>query len=597
MSDNLYVYEDTCKVYIVKNGKEAVLIDFGSGDVLAELPGIGVERVAAVLMTHHHRDQGQGLQLAADAGIPILVPHTEQDLFHSISEHWQARELVNDYNMRQDRFSLLDSVPVYATLKDYSVRECAGREFRILPTPGHTTGSITILAEIDGRRTAFTGDLIAGPGKVWNMAATQWSYNGAEGVAASIPSLLDLKEQQPDVLLPSHGQPMERPEEAIDLLIDRFRELLRHRGQNPRLFELHERPYERLLPHLLKSRASISNYYVVLSKSGKALFIDFGYDFLTGIAAGADRASRRPWLHNIGRLKRDYGVRSVDAVLLTHYHDDHVAGCNLLRDNEGAEVWAAENFADILEHPDRYDLPCLWYDPVAVDRVLPLERTISWEEYEFTLYEQAGHTLYAVAVAFEADGTRVLAVGDQHQGEDVTQWNYVYRNRFRSGDYAASAALYAKLRPELILTGHSEPLRVQPGYFERLAERGRVLEELHRRLLPEETAGFGAEGTGVRITPYQIRAAAGSTITVDIEVRNPSPEEEEITVRLTAPAAWNILDGVHTVRLAGGAAATLRSRIDIPEGENARRARIAADLTAGTRRFGQLAEALVTVYG
>src|SRR5690606_13431397 len=209
-------------------------------------------------------------------------------------------------------------------------------EFYVLPTPGHTTGSLSLLAEIDGRRTAFTGDLIAAPGKVWSLAATQWSYNGAEGVAASVPSLADLKAGGPGVLLPSHGLPIVSPTPAIDLLVERLGELLRQRGQNPRLFELMERPYVPLTPHLLRNRTSNANSHVLLSRSGKALIFDFGYDFVTGIAAGADRASRRPWLYTLRALKRDFGVSRIDAVVPTHYHDDHVAGFNLLREAEGA---------------------------------------------------------------------------------------------------------------------------------------------------------------------------------------------------------------------------------------------------------------------
>src|SRR5439155_10321144 len=109
------------------------------------------------------------------------------------------------------------------------------------------------------------------------------------------------------------------------------------------------------------------------------------------------------------------------------------------------------------EHPSTYDLPCLWYDPIPVDRVLPLNRAIQWEEYTLTLYEQPGHTLYAVAIAFEVDGKRVLAIGDQYQGPGGYQWNYVYENRFQMGDYRRSAELYKQINPDVILSGHSEP--------------------------------------------------------------------------------------------------------------------------------------------
>ena len=143
--DQLHLFRDTCNVYILCSGREAVLVDFGSGDVLDHLAEIGVEHVTDVLMTHHHRDQGQGLLRAVQAGIRIWVPHTEQDLFHSVDAHWQAREVYNNYNVRQDRFSLLEPVPVAGTLEDYQVQQFGDHAITILPTPGHTTGSISLL--------------------------------------------------------------------------------------------------------------------------------------------------------------------------------------------------------------------------------------------------------------------------------------------------------------------------------------------------------------------------------------------------------------------------------------------------------------------
>ena len=414
LSDNLCCLADTCNVYLLRSGNEATLIDFGDGAILDHLGVLGVERVSDVLMTHHHRDQGQGLPRAVRAGIPIRVPHAEQDLFHDVDAHWQAREVYNSYNSRQDRFSLLHSVPVAGTLRDYSVRRCGDFSLTVLPTPGHTTGSISLLTDVDGRRVAFTGDLIAAPGKVWSMAATQWTYNGGEGVAATLASLLDLKERQPDVLLPSHGQPITDAAAAIDLLAERLRELLRVRGHDTLFSARRDKPYLPITPHLLRNQTSTANSYVLLSESGKALIIDYGYDFDTGMAPGFDRASRRPWLYTIARLKADFGVSAITAAVPTHYHDDHVAGLNLLRDVEGTQVWAAANFAAILERPSVYDLPCLWYDPIAVDRVLPLGEPVTWEDYTLTLYPLPGHTLYAVAISFVVDGKRVLATGDQY---------------------------------------------------------------------------------------------------------------------------------------------------------------------------------------
>jgi glyoxylase-like metal-dependent hydrolase (beta-lactamase superfamily II) len=603
IADQLFLFRDTCNVYILRSGREAILVDFGSGDVLDHLADIGVERVTDVLMTHHHRDQAQGLPRAAQTGIRIWVPHTEQDLFHSVDTHWQAREIYNNYNVRQDRFSLLESVPVAGTLQDYETHLFDEHSMTVIPTPGHTTGSISLLVESNRRRILFSGDLIYAPSKVVSLSATQWTYNGAEGVAASIASLLDLQDRQIDLLLPSHGDPIDELGAAIAPLIERYWELLQRRKQNPRLFQLRERPYQPVLPtgegvneggtpHLLIHRASMANMYVLLSESGKALFIDFGYDFVTGIAAGSDRASRRPWLYTLPALKAQFGVQKIDVVLPTHYHDDHVAGCNLLRRVEGTQVWAAENFADILEHPSRYDLPCLWYDPIPVDRCLPLGQPVPWEEYTLTLHPLPGHTHYAVAVEFEVDGLHVLATGDQYQGDDGLAWNYVYQNRYAIGDYVATAKLYQRLQPDLILSGHWQPLRVTPAYLQTITEDAEALDRLHRELLPD-TPDLGAEGFLARISPYQVTAVGGDIISFEVEIRNPFPRPEEAIIRMIAPQGWEVEPAEQTLQL--NEVHQPSFKIIPPSGLAVRRARIAVDITIAGQRFGQQAEALVTV--
>lgn len=598
LSENLFRHEDSCVVYLVKDGSDAVLIDFGLGSVLDHLAEAGVARVTDVLMTHHHIDQAQGLERAVAAGIRIWVPHVEQDLFHSVQEHWQARGLDNDYNTREDRYSLLDDVPVHDTLRDYDLLRLGALEFQVVPTPGHTTGSISLLGNVDGREVAFTGDLIYAPGKLWSLASTQWSYNGAEGVAASVASLLDLRDRAPQTLLPSHGEPMSEPARAIDLLVSRLRRLLRERGQNPRLLELRKAPYEPLTHHLLRNRSAMAYHYVLLSESGKALFIDFGYDFLTGLAAGSDRASRRPWLYTLPALKRDFGVEAIDVVVPTHYHDDHVAGLNLLRRVEGAEVWAADLFADVLERPSDHDLPCLWYDPITVDRRLPLETPIAWEEYEFTLHHLPGHTHFAVAIDFRVDGKRVVAIGDQYQGGEAAQWNYVYKNGFGSDDYVKSAALLARLRPDLILTGHWDPHWPTDAYFEGLERNGRMLDRLHRLVLPaqrQSSGAFGAGGSQAQVRPYRSSLARGGQRTLEVLVRNDSNCEERVVVDLRAPAGFTVEPESDSRLVPARGSMVLNFNVTATAAEPGRRYRFAADMTVGDRRHGQAAEALISI--
>src|SRR6185312_6272464 len=98
---NVDLVRDTCNVYAIRSGRDAVLIDFGSGLVLDRLDELGVDRVTDVLVTHHHRDQVQGLARAAAAGARIWVPPVEQELVGDVERHWLRRRVENDYDLRQ----------------------------------------------------------------------------------------------------------------------------------------------------------------------------------------------------------------------------------------------------------------------------------------------------------------------------------------------------------------------------------------------------------------------------------------------------------------------------------------------------------------
>jgi glyoxylase-like metal-dependent hydrolase (beta-lactamase superfamily II) len=585
---------DTCNVWVVRAGRDGICIDFGSGRVLDRLDELGLDSVTDVLVTHHHRDGVEGLARAAEAGARIWVPPVEQDLFAHATERWGCRRVENDYDLLQDRFSLLESVPVAGLVSEYRTREYGGIDVFTLPTPGHTPGSVTYLVDVEGRTTAFTGDLLYAAGQVWSLAATQWTYSGVEGQAATILSLGVLARHAPDVLLPAHGDPIEDPLPALAETQRRLGEVMELRRAESERWDLDgwlAEPWAALSPHLLRNRTSFATSYALLSDSGSALLVDWGYDLWTGMPSGGERATCRPLLGSIDSLRRDHGVERIDAVVTTHFHDDHVAGINLLRDVEGTEVWSPENVAPILENPALYDLPCLWYDPVPVDRVLRFDEPITWHEYGLRVHPLPGHTRYAAAIEFEVDGRRVLAVGDQqtHQQGGPATLNYQYRNRFAVDDFVHSAELYARLRPDLLLTGHWGAHELPDGRLEQLQEDGRRLADLHRELLPLD----GPEGFTARVSPYRATVRAGEGLGLSVELHNPFGRAETAKVRLVLPEGWRCEPEFVEIALAprGDAPAVFRIEAAGP----ARRVPVAADVTIGETAFGQQAEALVTV--
>jgi len=516
----------------------------------------------------------------------IWVPPLEERLIAGVDRHWQERQIDRDYNLSDDRFSLREPVPVTGAVAENRTMEVGGFDVFTLPTPGHTIGSVSYLVTVGGRLCAFTGDLVYGDGQLWSLAATQWTYSGVEGQASTLESAYVLGESRPDVLLPSHGPVIDDAERALVTLQERLVELIDLRLGSPSgIRERLASPFEEITPHLLRNRMSFANSHVLLSDANAALIIDFGYDTAPW---------QRPLLWSLDALSERYGVQSVDAVVTTHYHDDHVAGLNLLRAAKGTEVWSPANVAPVLEEPHRYDLPCLWPEPIPVDRVLELGTPFTWREHELTAHAFPGHTLYAAAIAFEVDGKRVVATGDQYAFEDDGRRlaNYQYRNRFRRGDYATTARVLADLRPDLVISGHWLPRAVDRDAVAALAPIGERVRNLHDALLPDE--GFGEEGFGARIAPYRCTVEPGGAVELDVTVRNPFARAERAHVQLALPTGFTGDPAAADVELSPHGEANVRFVVRASS-ERVRRARVAADLTIGDACFGEQAEALIDV--
>src|SRR5436189_600510 len=160
LSENLYWLEDTCNVYLVRDGSHALLIDFGSGKILDYLPHLEISQVDWILHTHHHRDQCQGDYKAVGRSIPIAVPAHERHLFADAENFWRNRRVFHLYYVRNDFNTITENIPASRALADYSTLRWGTTDFFVLPTPGHTLGAVTLVAAIDGRKVAFSGDLM-----------------------------------------------------------------------------------------------------------------------------------------------------------------------------------------------------------------------------------------------------------------------------------------------------------------------------------------------------------------------------------------------------------------------------------------------------
>ena len=274
----------------------------------------------------------------------------------------------------------------------------------------------------------FSGEAIHSPGRMARVAPLQYDYNDLGGAVNAHLSAGALRRLGADALLPSLGAPiLDGADAALAALQASLRKLCALRPlERDLITAADDDRLQRVTDHVWVEPHSEAASWFVLSDSGKALVIDYGYrggfglNTPPGVAKNWQwpsypmRSRRRVLLHGVEALRRELGIDRIDVVLLSHFHDDHVSGVPLLRRLFGTECWVPENFADLLTHPEAHRFPCDWPEPLTIDRRLPLDRTFTWEEYTFRLAPMSGHTRFSAAICFEADGKRFVHTGDQH---------------------------------------------------------------------------------------------------------------------------------------------------------------------------------------
>ena len=599
LSPGLYWYRDTCNVYLLVRGERGLLIDFGSGGILEHLDEAGVREVDGVLHTHHHRDQCQGDHLLVDRGIPIAVPEREAHLFAETDAFWRLKRIYDNYDVSSVGFTLARSVPVARTLRDYETVAWRGLDVRVLPTPGHTKGSVTFVADVDGVRTAFPGDLIAEPGHVPTIHDLQWQYGLPDAVGAALHSVTLLASLPLQRLCPSHGCPTADAPAALRSLERPLRELygLQAEMRRNRVWPVWphsvDQPKAHVLPHLWANPHSVANCYALLADDGRALLLDYGFPSWDHMAA-----DMRFVEHSLDELRAVAGLRAVEAVIPSHYHDDHLAGVPWLQATQGTQAWIFENFAEMVANPAGYNVPCLLPHPIRVDRTLPDRGSVAWDRWRFDVFHMPGHTWWALGLFAEIDGTRVAFTGDNLLAGTLSPLRAaapVYRNRMLVDSIAVGVRRLMEFEPELLLTGHTGALRVERKTLEDFHTWARQLEGVFRRLVPVPAeVNFALDPSFAVLYPYRNPVAPGAVVDLELRVTNHGARETEARASLVVPPGWDAVPAFATLTIAGGEMGVLRFSVPVPPLAAGRHV-LCADLTLGDRRFGQVTEALVDV--
>lgn len=614
LSEHLYVHHGHVNTGILCDGDHALLIDPSGTTFQTTLAELGITNAERMLFTHHHRDNAPGFPIAEN--VHVGVPAKEAPWFAEVETFWNDPQYRwHLYNYHPHNLMLADAIRVADTYTEGAQITWGSAVLTVLETPGHTDGSVTYLIDVDGKRFAFTGDLIYDEGKLWELYSLQKGqqtsdYHGFLGARDELKESLEkVRQASPTALIPTHGVVMNDPDKAIDTLLDRLAycydkyvsiSALRH--YFPQLFAEFEghpghmpiregKPPPEFLRHF-------GTTWIIISENDEAFVMDCGSPNI---------------IKQIQQLQADGEVSKVTQFWVTHYHDDHVNAIPEFQETFPCETIADSVVAAVITNPIGFRLPCISPSVTRVDRITQDGDSWQWNEFTMTAYYFPGQTYYHGGLLVEGYGIRMFFAGDSFTMAGIDDYCSGNRNLLGADvGYEKCLRLIQELKPTHIFNCHVDPAFDFTDdeiacMLDTLAER----EKCYTALFPWDHANYGMDEHWVRCYPYEQEVAPGGTAQLRVEVTNHSYEPRTATAQPILPASWGMETAPSETTLPPRTTGGFDFSIPIPVGvfllgyfprlpnscTASGRVVIPVDITYNGRPLGQFREAIFVLTG
>ncbi|MCL4180379.1 MAG: MBL fold metallo-hydrolase [Verrucomicrobia bacterium] len=609
LAPDVYVWTDTCNVHVIRDGDAALLIDLGDGSVLDHLESIGVRRVEWVLFTHHHREQCQGAARLAGTGAKVAAPEVERPLFERPADFRRMEVRLGDaFTIHGASYVRppVQAVPLDRTFGTHDTFAWRGRVFRCVATPGNSPGGMTYLLEQGDRRLAFSGDVMLDGAKMHTWFDTEWDYGFGAGIRALRDSVARLTELKPTLLLPAHGPVVRNPAE----------QLRQYEVKLATLERLYLRGYDveggaaayqdkvstptvvsnvwQVTPSVFKFKRPnfFGNFGLILAPNGRALVVDcglLGEELLDNALDG---------------MRAHFGLKAIDAIIVTHMHGDHFLEAPHLREKWGAPIWALENMVDKLEHPEWFDYaaPIQAYGKknpdgspmtgLRVDRAFKPGETFDWEGHRFTVDWMPGQTEFALCLHGEIDGRRVAFTGDNIFGDpdNPSQTGHeamvAHNSAILEEGYIYGAEYLTRLQPDILVGGHSFVMDRPAQFIERYRRWAYEMRDAFRALSPDDYR-YGFDPFWVRVEPYRVALAPGESAEVKVWVRNFRSTSQAHRIEFHAPEGLRIEPAVLEGALESDSRQAFPVRVSATAAAVPGVNLVGLDVTLDGRRYGE----------
>ncbi len=506
------------------------------------------KNVQQVLLTHHRRDAVAAARSAIRGKAKVIAPAAERELIGEPEKFWEKFKTArfHDYGQQSTKI-LAQPIAVDTWVKEGDTVEWQGLRFRVLDTPGYTRGAVSYIAEIDGKKIAFTGDLIYGDGQLFDLysfqdAIPEANIRGYHGygsrLAKLVPSLRKIAAEKPDVIVPARGPVIRNPQASIEKLIDRVQTLyLNYQSTNALNWYFKEERLTqcaaRIVDDVSKLRLMPYSYHekspdwVWENGTSRMLIADNGHGFLL------DCGNKR-YIEAIKKLMQANLVKQVDGIFVTHYHDDHTDMVQAAAEEFKCPVYATTEYADILANPDAYHMPAMTSNAIKVTAVKSGHK-MKWHEFELTMEFFPGQTYYHGALLAKRKGEKpIFFIGDAFSPSGMD--DYCVLNRNLVGPENGYKLCFEKMRAikeDYWLVNEHIPFvfSYNEKEFRGLQERFAKRVEMLRELFPWDDPNYGIDEQWAWANPYAIRTAPDKTHQIRFNITNHSPVDRKFRVK------------------------------------------------------------------
>ena len=536
-----------------------------------------------VLLPHHRRDVVWAAESLIENGSKVIAPEAERALIETPEQYWGEfqQKRFHDYAQQTTKV-LARGIKVDRWISEGDTIDLGEVVLEVLETPGFTRGSVSYVARSEERTIVFSGDLIAGPGKLLDIYSYQDAieeanirgYHGYGGrFAALLASIEKVKALKPDVLVPARGEIIHRPIQALDKLSQRVKTLYRSYLSTSALnWYFKEERMGQCAERILGSQAEFSlmpyssyedtpdwiwvkgTSRLIISETGHSLLVDCGN---TGVIDG------------VKELLEAGVVNKVDGIFVTHYHDDHTAAVQQASEEFDCPVFAVQNYVDILRNPGNYHMPCLHHTPI--EEVVPKQHgdIMEFHEFKLTFRIFPGQTFYHGALLVEQPKQApVFFVGDAFSPSGMDDYCVLNRNLMHKDDgflfclrqiraLGENYWLINEHIPHVFRFSKNELDTLERGFVKRI--------DTVRSLTVWDDPNYAVDEQWAVLYPYGLRGKSGMTHEFNVVITNHSSKRRDYDVQFRLPEGAELVSATRATKVSAGALAVVRAKIRLPE--------------------------------